>query len=209
MTIALHPERILSAALVALAALFATAPAQARQSSPDVVYERYEANIERQIEAAETRIERQVDRADATIERLIDREASEAAILRAVNSALRGFTSTIRSVSNSLLKTANSSKRTLVRIEAAAERRDDTDTAEEAAAYIEDIDGDIEEITDERDEVLAALEALRQLIGGSEDPGEAYEDATDELVADFEDFTNSLDDDAEDDDDDDEDDDGE
>ncbi len=202
--------RALSLGLLVLASLVSAGSAQARQSGPDAVYERYEATVERQITAAETKLERQAERAEANIDRLIDREASESAILRAINSALRGFESTIRSVSTALLRSANSSKRSLERLEAAAERRDDTDTAEEAAAYIDEIEEDIANIIEERDEVLAFLAQFRAAIGGSDDPAEAFEDDSDELAADLEDFTNSLnDDDTGDDDDDDEDDDAE
>lgn len=181
------------AAVVALAMAVVSSVASARPAaSPEDVYEAYLDRVGVQIEAAENKLDSQYLKADQTVQRLIDREAPDAAIARAMNSAINGIARTIRSATTGLNKTALGAKRTLTRMQTAAERREDFDTATQAEAFIAEIDDDIADFSAASDEAVAALAESLRAVAGSEELAFDYAVISDELFSNIEDYVSAL-----------------
>lgn len=183
-----------TAFVVAVASSFASARPAA---TPEDVYGAYLDRVGAQVEAAESRLDAQFVKADQTIQRLIDREAPNAAIARAMNSAINGAAKTIRSTTAALNKTALAAKRSLTRMQSAADRRGDTDIAAQAEDFISEIDQDISDNSAAADEAVATLAESLQAVAGSEDLALDYAAISDELFGNIENYISGLLDDLE------------
>jgi exonuclease VII large subunit len=183
----------LRAAFVGLALAFVAGIAQARPAAtPEDVYGAYADRVQAQIEAAEAKLDSQYVKADQAVQRLLDREAPEATIARAINGAINGVSRTIRTTTAGLTKTALAAKRTLTRQQAAAERREDFDTATQAEAFIAEIDQDIDDYAAAADEAISSLQESLQAVSGSEELALDYAMISDEFFAGIEDYVSTL-----------------
>jgi hypothetical protein len=183
----------LRAAFVGLALAFVAGIAQARPAaSPENVYGAYVDRVQVQIEAAEAKLDSQYVKADQAVQRLIDREAPETAIAKAINGAINGVSRTIRTTTAGLTKTALAAKRTLTRQQAAAERREDFDTATQAEAFIAEIDQDMDDYAAAADEAISSLQEALQTVSGSEELAFDYAVISDEFFAGIEDYVSTL-----------------
>ncbi|MFM9959283.1 MAG: hypothetical protein ACKVZJ_14575 [Phycisphaerales bacterium] len=178
--------------LSALIVLVLQTTALCRPAGPDATYDRYLVSIGRQAETLATRLDRTRDRLDASIQRQVERGTSDAKLIRTINTSASSLSKQIQSSANALIKSATASKRSLERMVVAAERRGDDDAASEASDLAEVIQGHIDTCRSETASILSKIEQYRAEVTGSDDVGEAYVDAAEELSSDFDAFYSAL-----------------
>lgn len=183
----------LSLVVASVALVMLVGVAQARPAAtPSSVFDKYQAAQEKLANTTLTKLNTAADKTDAAIQKLIDADASDAKIIKAANAAILGFEKSIKAMGASLLKNANTTRKTLVKMQTAAERKGDDDTASQADDFIGQVDDDIDAIGSGVDEVVSALEQLRTQIVGAEDPGATYDDSSDDIETQIDSFFDDL-----------------